>query len=475
MILSGKKTLVGLAFEGKRMKAVSLRRSGGEVKVRRLAQTALSLDPLTSEPELMAREIRNHLSAAGIADKACLVCVPLEWIFTHQTDLPELSEADAASYLSVQSERAFPFGPEDLSVAVSRYQAPARGLQVMLAALPLHHVNRLREVLKMAGLRLDSITVGIASLGDPADSGGMVALLLRESGADLGVWAGGGLAALRPLDEEAAEAGAEGGAWDAALIARQIRVTLGNLPQGLADTIRTVRVFDAGGLAGFPLSELKEALGAMGLQVELGKAAASPVRVGTGGDKDSAWVLAGMAAGRLLGRRAELEFLPPRSSRFKRLAGQVSARRAVWLGAAGAVVAVCVALAFLAQYSRLSKLEKEWAVIEPQVRKVEALQENVRTFRPWFDDSVQSLRIGTMLASAFPEEGSVWVKTFGIKDLSKVTFSGNARANRDLLKMLDTLRKTSGIEDVQVLLVRGGSPVQFSVSFRWNGGGSHGL
>jgi len=134
-----------------------------------------------------------------------------------------------------------------------------------------------------------------------------------------------------------------------------------------------------------------------------------------------------------------------------------------------------VALAFVVQYSRLSKLEKEWAVIEPQVRKVEALQENVRTFRPWFDDSVQSLRIATMLASAFPEEGSVWVKTFGIKDLSKVTFSGNARANRDLLKMLDTLRKTGGIEDVQVLQVRGGSPVQFSVSFRWNGGGSHGL
>jgi len=185
--------------------------------------------------------------------------------------------------------------------------------------------------------------------------------------------------------------------------------------------------------------------------------------------------LAGMAAGHLLGRRAELEFLPPRSSRFKRLAGQVSARRAVWLGAAGAVVAACVALAFVVQYSRLSKLEKEWAVIEPQVRKVEALQENVRTFRPWFDDSVQSLRIATMLASAFPEEGSVWVKTFGIKDLSKVTFSGNARANRDLLKMLDTLRKTGGIEDVQVLQVRGGSPVQFSVSFRWNGGGSHGL
>jgi hypothetical protein len=69
----------------------------------------------------------------------------------------------------------------------------------------------------------------------------------------------------------------------------------------------------------------------------------------------------------------------------------------------------------------------------------------------------------------------VWVKTFGIKDLSKVTFSGNARANRDLLKMLDTLRKTGGIEDVQVLQVRGGSPVQFSVSFRWNGGESHGL
>jgi hypothetical protein len=236
-----------------------------------------------------------------------------------------------------------------------------------------------------------------------------------------------------------------------------------------------VRIFDCGGLNRFPVPELKDALSAFRLQVELGKTSGNEMQSVAVADRESTWMLARIATRHLLGQRTVFEFLPPRSSRFKRLAGQVSARRAVWLAGAGAVVVLGVGLAFLFQANRLASLEKEWAAMAPQVRNAEALQESVRTFRPWFDDSVQSLKIATQLTSAFPEEGSVWVKTLEIKDSSKVSCSGNARTNQDWLRVLDSLRKTKGIEDLQVQQVRGNAPVQFGLSFRWSEGRANGI
>ena len=44
-----------------------------------LFSVSLSLDPLTADPELVGREIRNHLDAAGVRERHCIVAVPLKW------------------------------------------------------------------------------------------------------------------------------------------------------------------------------------------------------------------------------------------------------------------------------------------------------------------------------------------------------------------------------------------------------------
>ena len=56
-----------------------------------LALFALSLDLLHPEPELIGREIRNHLEAAGIRERRCVVAVPASWVMSQHTALPELS------------------------------------------------------------------------------------------------------------------------------------------------------------------------------------------------------------------------------------------------------------------------------------------------------------------------------------------------------------------------------------------------
>ena len=83
---------------------------------------SLSLDPLTNDAELVGREIRKHLDQAGIRERRCVVCVPLNWALTLQTKLPELPDADVTSFLQVEAERGFPYGPDALLTSSSRFR-----------------------------------------------------------------------------------------------------------------------------------------------------------------------------------------------------------------------------------------------------------------------------------------------------------------------------------------------------------------
>src|SRR3989440_10160432 len=112
--------LLGLSLDGSRLEGVVLRRTNGSVVEQKTLFASLSLDPLTNDPELVGREIRNQLDQAGIRERRCAVCVPLSWALTLQVKVPELPETDVASFLELETERGFPVSPDTLSVSQSR-------------------------------------------------------------------------------------------------------------------------------------------------------------------------------------------------------------------------------------------------------------------------------------------------------------------------------------------------------------------
>ena len=108
--------------------------------------------------------------------------------------------------------------------------------------------------------------------------------------------------------------------------------------------------------------------------------------------------------------------------------------------------------------------------MEPNVTELENLQQQIRKFRPWFDESFQSLTILRKLSEAFPEDGVISVKTLDIRDLSTITCSGVARDNQALFKVLDQLRSTKEIANVKIDQIRGKVPLQFTFNFQWGEG-----
>ncbi|HOW68190.1 MAG TPA: hypothetical protein P5055_12870 [Candidatus Paceibacterota bacterium] len=461
-------SLLGLSLEGSRLEGAVLRRSNGSVEISQAFSTALSLEPLTNAPELVGREIRKQLDAANIRERRCVVCLPLNWILTLTTKLPDLPEQDAASFLQMEAERNFPYGPEALMLAHSRHRSPGGDSYATLVAVPREHVTRLETILRAANLKPVSFTLGIVSFPLPsADANeSLVVLAPGDNSVGLEVHTGGGPAALRAIEGAYEIAGGDKRIL-ADHVARELRITLGQLPSDVRDSIRRLSILGPSDAA----EELTETLGPLieSLDLDIQHTKTLPARVFNVQVPSGTPVSPAISLGLrwLTGQAPELEFLPPRVSAWKQLAGRYSSRRLVYTGAAVGVLAALVALAFLVQQWQLLRWQSQWKQMAPRVTALEKMQQEIRLYRPWFDDSYRSLGVLRRLSEAFPEDGAVSAKTVEIRESSVITCSGTARDNPALLRTLDKLRGIPEVTALQVDQIRGRSPLQFTFNFRW--------
>lgn len=465
--------IVGLALDGSRLDGVALRRTNGALQVQQAFSVSLSLDPLTNDPELVGREIRNHLDAVGVRERRCVLGLPLKWALTTHIEVPALPEADVPSFLQIEAERGFPCDIESLLVSTSRFHSPDGKQYATLVGIPRNHLALLDRALRAAKLKPMSLSLGIAAL-QPAGgevANGAMALAIGESHVGLQITAGGGVAALRALEGALELAGSQR-VLHADLVAREARITLGQLPSELRETVRRTRVFGPRDLAQQLLDEMDLRLEATGLKVEAVEHYAAGefgVQLPPNAAVSSAFSL---AAGHLAGRRPVFEFLLPRVTPLQQLAARYASGRLRTALSAAAVVALIAGGLFFYQQCQLWRLESQWARIQPTVRQLEGLQEQIRQYRPWFDESARGLTILRHLTEAFPEEGSVTAKTVEIRGLNAVTCTGIARDRQMLLKTIENVRKVPQFKEVTLGPTRGQQPaVQFTFNFRWNEGG----
>jgi hypothetical protein len=465
-------TILALAFDAGRLEGVVVRRSNGSLQVQRSFSVPLALNPLTGDPELVGREIRNHLNQHGVRERRCVVGLPLSWALTVQTSVPDLPDADLPGFLDIEAERGFPYGPETLAVCHSMYRPGEGGRSATLVAVPRNHLSQLEKALKAAQLRAVSFTLGIAALqqAGKSPSEGVMALAIGENSVDLQLSFGGGIAVLRSLDGTGEAEGVQKRPY-ADLVAREIRITLGQLSAALRAALRKVRIFGRGEFAQRFAEDIAQRAEAMGLKVEMVKDYAA--------DEFSSHYPAGtnvsaalsLAARQLTAGRPQLEFLPPKISSWQQLTTRFSSKKLAWAGAAAATMVVLLGGAFLVQQWQLSRYQSRWAAMEPKVKELDEMQQQIKRFRPWFDDSFRSLSILLKLTEAFPEDGVVSARSFEIREPSSVTCSGVARDNQAFLKMLDQVRATKQVGNLKVDQVRGKTPLQFTFNFQWSEGG----
>ncbi len=460
-------SILGLAFDGNRLEIAVLRRANGHFQVQKSASAQLALSPLTGDPELVGREIRNVLDQADIREKRCVVGLPLSWMQTLQVNVPDLFKEDVESFLQIEAERGFHSDPATLMVAQSRCQM-ANNRQATLLAVPRSQIANLETALKAAQLKPASLSPAIAALQEPQSSNAL-ALSVGAGSIDLQISCGGGIAALRSL-EGAVESEGNQKRLDADVAAREIRITLGQLPAEFQAGLKNLKVFGRGELARRFVADITPRAEAMGLRIELlDRCAPGCFENVTPGETPLSPALA-LAARFLSGTTQPLEFLPPKISPWRRFVStKVSARNiGMAAGAVGGIIAL-IAGAFLAQEYQISTLNGKLLVTASKYRELDEAQKQIRRFRPWFDESFHTLTLLRRLTEAFPEDGRVTAKTLEIRETAQVTCSGTAKDNQSLLRVLEKLRSIKGFGDVKLENVRGQAPVIFTFNLQWLG------
>jgi hypothetical protein len=466
-------SLLGLAFEGRRVSAALARRKGSGCCVKRSARFSLSLDPLNDAPDLVGRELRKRLDESGLKERRCLVCLPLDWALTASFEMPELSEEDTQSFLELRAEREFPFPIDEIRIGVSRYLTPSGKRGATLAAIPRARIAALQAALKSAGLKAVSITLGATALagGGPRDSGCGIMLSGSEKCLDLVVAAGEGIFSVRRMAEFAMN-GKRGGPIRTDVAARQLRISLGQLPEDVRSRITSARVYGMREVAEALTPALDAELSRMGLNVGVSRGKWEDFPGISGVEEPEVNTLVAAAAARRMAcRPQQFEFAEDWRPKRKGADIQRLKKSGIWAGAAAAVVTLALAAAVVLQIVKLSTLETEWNTIRPDVLQIETLQSRIRAIRPWDRETPPALEIMKMLAEAFPEYGTVWATSLKIESGTDVTFSGRSTNSAELSRMLDQLRETEGVENFHVSQVQTGSShgdsTTFLLSFQW--------
>jgi hypothetical protein len=462
-------SVLGLSLDGSRLEGVVLRRSNGALEIQQSFSVSLSLDLLTADSELVGREIRNHLDAAEVRERHCVVSLPLKWALTTQVDVPEIPEEDIAEFLQIEAERGFHADISTLHFAASRIRLPSGKQQALLVGVPKSQLQTLEDALTAARLKPLSFTLGITALQAPASepATAVVTLAIGETQLALQVTGGGGVAALRAL-EGTLESESGKKILHAEAIARETRITLGQLPAELRETIKQIRIFGPRDLAQQLADALDLKLESMGLKTEVVSryserefGAQLPIDTPVG-------MALSIAANRLIGRAPVFELLPPRVSAWQQVAARYSSGKLRMAGAAAGVVLLVLAGAFGFQQWRLSSYQSEWVAMAPKVKELEGISDQIHQFRPWYDDSMRALTILKRLTMAFPEDGSVSAKTIEIRDLNAVTCTGTTRDRQGVIKVFEGLRAAPGVSEIRMGNIRGNKPpMQFTFDFRW--------
>lgn len=450
------RSVLALSIESGRIAVSLVRHEAGAAQLGRSFALPIGADALLADPEKAGQQLASHLETAGIRERRSVVCIPASWALIASTEVPAIGADDLRGYLELRAEREFPIPVADLRLAHCAYAMPDGSQRATVAGVPAKRMEAVDRFLAAAGCRAASLSLGLDACVPRERGEAALHFIANGTHVDLVIATGGGIAAVRTLP---GAGGARTNAFDADGFSREVRITLGRLPEAVRQQVREARFGGTPATAEELCIEIRQQLRRMGIDSRLERPE------GTSTDHPGAAIDA--AAQLFRQSPAVFEFLTPQVSRWHTVLRQLDDRRRRWIVAAAVAAILLPVLTYFVRSRMESSLASEWRGMNANVTELEALQGRIRQFRSWFESTPQALQAMEGLTEAFPEAGEVWAKSVQLSESGKLTCAGYAKNQPALMAMLDRLRKRPDVTEVQVQQVRGENPVQFSFTYKW--------
>jgi hypothetical protein len=409
-------------------------------------QIPIAAEDLVKNPEKAGKELAAALQGAGIREKRAVVCVPPAWALTASSDLPEISPEDLRDFFELRAESEFSIAVAELRLAHSPYRLPEGQKRATLAAMAAKRLGAVEKMLEVAGRKAVSISLALEQYDRP-----LLHFIVDERRLTMVVAAGGGVAALRCLSRPERNERNEHAGFGPIL--RELRITLGRLPDSIRQGTRSVRFSGEANSVAALRTEIQKELEAKGFELAPDQPESNPAI-----ENAKRW---------LHKQPVGFEFVVAEVNLWSARIERFNTQRSRKIALAAAALILLPLLVFMIQSIRESSLESEWNGMKNAVANINAEQQRIRQFRPWFQPAPHTLQIFEALISAFPETGEVWSKSVQVEGGAKVTCTGFARNEAARMGLLDRLRKNPAVTQLKILQVRGDNPIQFAITFTW--------
>ncbi|MFM1942978.1 MAG: hypothetical protein RI897_1960 [Verrucomicrobiota bacterium] len=452
--------VLALTVEWDHVAIAHVRRNNGGIQLLQSLQLPITADAILENPDLCGKQLAEALSKQGLRETRCIVCVPNHWAFTTSSDLPDVAPEDLPGFIELKAEGEFPLSASDLLIAHSPWSTPGHPKQTTIAGLPKRKADAVRQMLATANRRATSISLALNPdwiESSQVDHSG-INVLVNDKHIDLVVLLGGGIAALRSIP-------VQNGSLRPDHLNRELRITLGRLPQEVRSQLNKARFLGEPASASALFESARETLNKLGLQGIIPSpthesAATTPL--------EHSPVAIAAARHHLHGLPLLFEFVAPETNRIQLFLRRYDTRKNRWIAAAMLAAILLPLVSVLLRSHAEKSLTREWNSIQPTVRELEDLQTKIRLFRPWFDPNTPTVQLLHALVSGYPDTGDVWATRIDIKDDNQIACTGFARDQLAWLDFLERLGKQQGIANLQVRSVRGEQPLQVDFNFNWN-------
>lgn len=420
-----------------------------------IKSTSASLEPGLRLDQLPEQDLTDKLSelVKPLATSNRDVCLVLgsESVFTFRLDLPELEKEDLMSFIELEADQHLPFPVSEFYLTSDNDLKNASG-ETLILAIQKSRIEPIAKGLKSVGFNLANVTLDVAGTLDPdlTNQRGESLLLIGEEHCTFAMHSRGTLIGIRQFPYPATGVEIQS-------MVRDIRISIAQYPTDIQGDLRRIRTVI---LPRTTTDTSKAAPIAFEPSAATGLNFLKPV--------NSDDLFQSIAESLFEKHAPPLEFLPPKPNRFEKIVERFNSRKNFWVGAAVAGVVILTGLAFILQDRTLKNLDSRWSGIASKVTELEKIQQQIREFRPWFDDDIPSLSALKSVFEAFPEYGDVWLKQLIVKEGSRIKCSGFASSRNAILDVRKSLMETPGISDLQELASSGDNPISFSFQFTWN-------
>lgn len=416
------------------------------------SQAAVQLEdmPERLSTDNLESSISNLLTQLDSQCREVALVYASDRIFSFALSVPDLPKEDVEGFIQLEAEQRLPYPINE--VFLSKIESPVQKSDALVLALRRSKVTPIIQALKASNYQVISVTVDIAGILEPALSrkSGEGLLLRSAENLTLAIQHAGVIVGLRnfPINP---------GMDDLRNLVRDIRISIAQLPQNIQRDLQklsSISLPNGGDTLGSTLS--LTGIEACGLEYL--------------GDTEGDSLMESIAEDILTRLKSPIEFLPPKPNRLEKLIQRFDSRKNFWITAGLGSLALITGSAFLLQSKQLSSLKSRWATMEPKVRELEKIQNQIREFRPWFATDVPTLVTMKAIFEAFPQSGEIWIKSLTLRNQNIVRCSGSAQYQSALLKVMDNLRGTPGIQGLELLQQQGNSPIFFLLEFSWTPG-----